>query len=82
MVEVAMMNPSQVEFPVGQSVQMNILMWNCRSALNPDFTRRVFKMVVNHHPSIMVITKTRVGEERAKRIIEGLPLMVFSLLKP
>lgn len=53
MVEVAMMNPSQVEFPVGQSVQMNILTWNCRGALNLDFTTRVFEMVVNHHPSIV-----------------------------
>lgn len=81
MVEVAMMNPSQVEFPVGQSVQMNILMWNCRGALNPDFTRRVFEMVVNHHPSIMVITETRVGGKRAKRIIKGLPFDGFLTTK-
>ena len=39
MVEAATMNPSQAEVPIGQSVQMNILMWNCRGALNPDFKR-------------------------------------------
>ena len=39
MVEAATMNPSQVEVSIGQSVQMNILMWNCRGALNPDFKR-------------------------------------------
>ncbi|KAL4643938.1 hypothetical protein ACB092_02G127500 [Castanea dentata] len=77
MVEAAMMNTSSVEVPVGQCVQMNILMWNCRSALNPDFRRRIFEMVVNHHPSIMVITETRVGGERAKRIIEELPFDGF-----
>ena len=39
MVEAATMNPSQVEVSIDQSVQMNILMWNCRGALNPDFKR-------------------------------------------
>ena len=68
----AIMNPNQVEVPIVQFVQMNILKWNCRGALNPDFKRRIFEMVVNHHPSIMVITETRVGGERAERIIEGL----------
>lgn len=29
-------------------------------------------MVVNHHPDIMVITETRVGGDRARRIIEDL----------
>ena len=41
--------------------------------LNPDFKRRVFEMAVNHRPSIMVITETRVGGSRAEKIIEGLP---------
>ena len=77
MVEAATMNPSQVEVPMGQFVKMNILMWNCRDALNPDFKRRVFEMAVNHHPSIMVITETRVGGTRAKKIIEGLPFDGF-----
>lgn len=77
MIDAAMMNPNQVKVLVGQFVQMNILMWNCRGALNLDFKRRIFEMVVNHHPSIMVITKTRVGRERAERIIKGLPLDGF-----
>ena len=77
MIDAAMMNPNQVEVPIGQSVQMNILMWNYRGALNPDFKRKIFEMAVNHHPSIMVITETRVGGERAERIIEGLPFDGF-----
>ena len=42
MVDAAMMNPSPMEYPLGQFVKMNILMWNCKGALNPDFTRRIF----------------------------------------
>jgi len=34
-------------------------------------------MAVNLHPSIMVITETRVGGSRAKKIIEGLPFDGF-----
>ena len=34
-------------------------------------------MVVNHRPSIMVITETRVGDERAEKIIDGLPFDGF-----
>ncbi|XP_065617683.1 uncharacterized protein LOC136064428 [Quercus suber] len=49
-----------MEVSLGQFVKMNILMWNCRGMLN-------------HRPSIMVITETRVGGDRVRRIIEGLP---------
>ncbi|XP_030943860.1 uncharacterized protein LOC115968578 [Quercus lobata] len=77
MVDAAMMNPSSSETPLRQFVKMNILMWNCRGALNPDFKRRIFEMAVNHQPSIMVISETRIGGERAERIIEGLPFDGF-----
>ncbi|XP_023928116.1 uncharacterized protein LOC112039472 [Quercus suber] len=74
-VETTMMNsnPPEIEVPLGNFVKMNILFWNCRGALNVDFKRRIFEMVINHHPSIMVITETRVGGDRAARIIEDLP---------
>ena len=75
MVEAATMN--RVEILMGQFVKMNILMWNCRGALNPDFKRRVFEMAVNHRPLIMVITETRVGGSRAEKIIEALPFDGF-----
>uniref|UniRef100_A0A7N2N6N9 CCHC-type domain-containing protein n=1 Tax=Quercus lobata TaxID=97700 RepID=A0A7N2N6N9_QUELO len=75
MVEIAMMNsnPLEIEVPLGQFVKMNILLWNCKGALSADFKRRIFEMAINHHPSIMVITETRVGGDRAARIIEDLP---------
>ncbi|KAK9990872.1 hypothetical protein SO802_025857 [Lithocarpus litseifolius] len=73
LVEAAMMGPNSIEFPNTNCTQMNILLWNCRGALNADFTRRIYEMAVNHYPSIMVLTETRVGGERAARIIEKLP---------
>ena len=39
MVDAALLNPNLVEVPLGQFVQMNILMWNCKGALNLDFKR-------------------------------------------
>jgi len=77
MVDAAMMNPNPSEIPLRQFVKMNILMWNCRGALNPDFKRRIFGMAINHQPSIMVIIETRIGGERAERIIEGFPFDGF-----
>ena len=75
MVEAAAMNtnPMEIEVPLGQFVKMNILLWNCRGVLNADFKRMIFEMAINHQPSIMVVTETRVGGDRAAKIIEGLP---------
>ena len=58
--------------PIGQFVKMNILLRNCRGALNADFKRRIFEMTINYHPSIMVVMETRVGGDRAVRIIKDL----------
>ena len=77
MVDAAMMNPNLVEVPLGQFVVMNILMWNCRGALNLDFKRRIYEMAINHNLAIMVITKTRVDRDRAERIIADLPFDGF-----
>ena len=71
------MNPNQIEVPLGQFIQMNILMLNDRGALNLDFKKRIFEMAMDHHPSIMVITETRVGGDRAEKIIDRLPFDGF-----
>ena len=75
MVEIAAMNtnPMEIKVPLGQFVKMNILLWNCRGALNVDFKRRIFEMAINHQLSIMVVTETRVRGDRAAKIIKGLP---------
>ena len=36
MMEAAAMMPNPMEVPVGKSANMNILLWNCRGALNAD----------------------------------------------
>ena len=77
MVDAVIMNPNLVEVPLGQFVVMNILMWNCRGALNLDLKRRIYEMAINHNLAIMVITKTRVDRDRAERIIADLPFNGF-----
>ena len=60
MIEAAIMMPNPIEVPVEGFVKMNILLWNCRGALNANFKKRVLEMVVNHQPTLMVITETRI----------------------
>lgn len=81
MVDAALLNPNPVEVPLGQFVQMNILMWNCKGALNPDFKRRIYEMAMNHNLAIMVITETKVGGDRTKRIIADLPFDGFIIME-
>lgn len=71
------MGTELVEIPNNQCAKMNILLRNCRGALNLDFKRQVLEMMVNHFPSIMIITKTRVGGDTAAKIIEELPFDGF-----
>lgn len=61
MIASARMGTSPVEILNNHYAKMNILLWNFKGALNLDFKIRVLEMVVNHFPSIMIITKTRVG---------------------
>ena len=66
-------NPQEIEVSLSQFIKMNVLLWNCRGALNQDFPRRIFEMAINHRPAIFVVTETRVGGDRAAKIIDGLP---------
>ena len=56
MTKIALMMPNQVEVPNGSFVKMNVLLWNCKGALNANFKRRVLEIMVNHFPAIIVIT--------------------------
>ena len=40
------------------SVPMNILLWNCKGALNPHFHVTLKNLIDNHSPSIVIITET------------------------
>nr|XP_023919431.1 uncharacterized protein LOC112030994 [Quercus suber] len=52
---------------------MNILVWNCRGAMKPEFRKTVRDLIAWHSPIVMVITETRLSGAKADEIIEGLP---------
>ena len=52
---------------------MNILIWNCRGAMKPQFRKTVMDLVDWHSPILMVIIETRMSGARADEIIEALP---------
>lgn len=81
MIASPMMGSNPMEIPNNYYTQMNLLLWNYRGALNMDFKRRVMEMVVNHFPSIIIITETRVGGDRAAKIAEDLPVDGFFATK-
>ena len=51
---------------------MNIIVWNCRGALKPNFQSHVRELVRNHNPAILVVMETQVGGDRAKEITNRL----------
>ena len=52
---------------------MNIVVWNCRGALKPNFQSYVQDLVKFHDPTVLVIMETRIGGSRARDIINRLP---------
>ena len=54
-------------------LNMNILIWNCWGALNPTFKNVVIDLVQLHSLAIMIVTETKVGDNRAKEITSQLP---------
>ncbi|XP_075658740.1 uncharacterized protein LOC142628551 [Castanea sativa] len=52
---------------------MNIIAWNCRGALNPEFQNHVRELVQHHNPAMLIVMETRVGADRAKEITDRLP---------
>ena len=52
---------------------MNVIIWNCRGALKPNFQNHVRELVCNHNPAILVVMETHVGRERAREITDRLP---------
>ena len=52
---------------------MNIMIWNSKGALKPNFQSYVRKLAQNHDLAIMVIMETKIGGEHAKEIMDQLP---------
>lgn len=53
-------------------LSMNIILWNRRGALNPNFHQSIENIISCHSPLMMIITETRVGGNRAKEITDRL----------
>ena len=54
------------------SLQMKILIWNCRGAGNPYFRRNFADLIQTHRLEISIIMKTRISGQRAKDISSSL----------
>ena len=52
---------------------MNIVVWNCRGALKPNFQSYVQDLVKFHDPTLLVVMETCIGGSRARDIINRLP---------
>ena len=52
---------------------MNILIWNCRGVMKPQFRKTVMDLMEWHNPILMVITETKMSGSRASEMIETLP---------
>ena len=62
-----------LDSPKNPFITMNILIWNCRGAMKPQFRKTVMDLVEWHTPMLMVITETRMSGARAVEMIESLP---------
>ena len=52
---------------------MDIIIWNSRGALKPNFQSYIGDLVHDHNPTIMVVMETKIGGARAKEITDRLP---------
>lgn len=51
----------------------NIIVWNSRGILKPNFQKPVRELNRNHDPAVFVVMETCLGGERVKEIIDRLP---------
>ena len=51
-----------------------MLIWNCRSALNLNFLSLVSDWIHKHYLAILVIMETKVSGDRARSIVDRLPM--------
>ena len=53
---------------------MNIIVWNSRGVLKPNFQKHVRELTRIPDPAVFVVMETRLGGEKAKGITDRLPL--------
>ena len=52
---------------------MNIVIWNSRGALKPNFQSHVHGLAQIHDPAIFVVMETKLGGDKAREITDRLP---------
>ena len=52
---------------------MNVLIWNSRGVLKPNFQSHVRDLAQRHDPAIFIIMETKLGGDRAREITDRLP---------
>jgi len=52
---------------------MNIIIWNSKGVLKPNFQTHIRELVQNYDPTILVVMENRLGGDRAKEITYRLP---------
>ena len=55
------------------SLVMNIIIWNCTSALKPSFQKHVRELVSNNDSANLIVMETKIGGDRAGEITKRLP---------
>ena len=51
---------------------MNIIIWNSRGSLKPNFQSYVSELAHNHNPAILVVMETKLGGNQVKEITDRL----------
>ena len=69
----ALASPLELGFILNLSVIMNIIIWNSRGVLKPNFQHHVRELAQRHNPAILVVMETKLGGARAKEITDRLP---------
>ena len=69
----ALLSPYDVFPSPNLSLSMNIIVWNSKGVLKPNFQNHVRELARIHNPAILVIMETRLGGARAKEITNRLP---------
>ena len=67
------MLPFNVSRTSDHSIIINVIIWNCRGVLKPNFQNHVRELVRNNNPAILVVMETHIGRERVREITDKLP---------
>ena len=55
-------------------VDRNMLIWNSLGALNPNFFSLISDLIRKYLPTILVIMEAKVSRDKAKSIVDRLPM--------